>query len=198
MDILEQWELTPEELTEIVDSNPSLRGIMLGYVAEYQLRKIWFSGGQFQNVRKFDNHDRSRKADWHFAYRGVEMSAEVKSLQSNSIRKTESGYTGTFQCDASDRRPVTLPNGDVIATTCLLAGQFDLLAVNLFAFEDRWRFAFARNSDLPRSRYWKYTPEQRQYLLASSVRITWPLQPPFEVEPFRLLDEIAAEKSRAS
>ena len=72
MDILERWELTPEELTEIVDSNPSLRGIMLGYVAEYQLRRIWFSGGQFQNVRKFDNHDRSRKADLHFAYKGVE------------------------------------------------------------------------------------------------------------------------------
>ncbi len=169
---------------------------MLGYVAEYQLRKIWLSDERLRNVRKYDNHDRSRKADLHFTYKGVEISVETKSLQTNSIRKTDSGYKGTFQCDASDRRPVTLPNGDVVETTCLLAGEFDLLAVNLFSFDEQWRFAFARNRDLPRSRYWKYTPEQRQYLLASSARITWPLQPPFEAEPFRLLGEVASEKSR--
>jgi hypothetical protein len=77
----------------------------------------------------------------------------------------------------------------------LLVGGFDLLAVNLFEFGQEWRFAFAKNSDLPRTTSSKYTPEQRKFLLATSVRITWPLQPPFYEDPFTVLDIIAAEKS---
>ena len=40
--ILHRWGLTAEELTEIVDNNPSMRGLMLGYVAEFKLRKMFF------------------------------------------------------------------------------------------------------------------------------------------------------------
>ncbi len=32
--ILDRWGITEHDLTELVDKNPSLRGIMLGYVAE--------------------------------------------------------------------------------------------------------------------------------------------------------------------
>jgi len=44
MGILERWKLTAEELDEIVSGNPSLRGFMFGYVSEYKLKKMWFSG----------------------------------------------------------------------------------------------------------------------------------------------------------
>jgi len=33
--ILKRWALTEEELTEIIRQNPSMRGLMLGYIAEY-------------------------------------------------------------------------------------------------------------------------------------------------------------------
>jgi hypothetical protein len=124
------------------------------------------------------------------------MSIEVKSLQTRSIRKTSSEHLGKFQCDASDRRPVTLPNRQKIETTCLVVGDFDLLAVNLFEFEQEWRFAFAKNKDLPRSRSSKYTPQQQKYLLSTLMEITWPLKAPFQPEPFQLLDEIALEKAK--
>ncbi|MCI0561569.1 MAG: hypothetical protein MN733_24030, partial [Nitrososphaera sp.] len=145
---------------------------------------------------KYDDHDRSRPSDLEIYYRGFPITIEVKSLQTASVERSGDRYYGKFQCDASDRRTVRLPNGEAIQTTCLLVGQFDLLAVNLFSFEDEWRFAFVRNVDLPRSRYHRYTPEQRQYLLATLVTVTWPVQPPFEAEPFRLMDEIVFEKSR--
>ena len=35
-----------------------------------------------------------------------------------------------------------------------------------------------------------------QYLLATSMRITWPLQLPFHEEPFGVLDAIVAERQR--
>ncbi len=194
-DILERWALTPGELAEIIESNPSMRGLLLGYVAEYKVRKIWFSDERVSHSRKYDDHDRSRPSDLAITYQGAEINIEVKSLQTATVKVADGIYSGKFQCDASDRRRVHLPNGESLETTCLLVGQFDLLAVNLFAFREEWCFAFARNKDLPRSRYRRYTPEQRQYLLATLVDVTWPVQPPFEAEPFRLLDEIVREKS---
>ncbi len=172
--ILERWGLTVEELTQIVDHNPSLRGFMIGYVGEFQLRKIWFSDERTSDVRKPDDRDRRKKNDLAIRYKGREVTIEVKSLQTLSIRRLEdSGYTGNFQCDASDSRTIALPNGDKIKTTCLLVGEFDIVAVNLFAFRGHWDFAFALNRDLPRSTFSGYTPAQRKHLLATSVQVTW-------------------------
>lgn len=188
--ILSRWQISAAELTEVIDANPSLRGIMLGYLAEVKLRQIWFDRPQVEKWFKYDDHDRIRKGDLAIVYKGREFIIEVKSLQTNTIQYEDGVWSGKVQCDASDRRTVKLPNGKNIETTCLLVGQFDLLAVNLFAFENEWRFLFARNSDLPRSRYKKYTKTQRQYLLATLIPVTWPPQPPFRDEPFTLLDQM--------
>lgn len=65
-EILDKWALTPTELSEIVAENPSLRGMMFGYIAEYKARKMWFSDPVFTNLRKPDDHDRTRKGDFIF------------------------------------------------------------------------------------------------------------------------------------
>jgi hypothetical protein len=196
MGILERWGVTLDEINDILAERPSVRGILLGFIAEYKLAQIWFSNDpRVDSLERYKNHDRTRAGDLGFRYKGVLVSVQVKSLQSSSVLKTETGYKGTLQCDASDRRLVHLPNGESVETTCLLVGGFDLLAVNLFEFGQEWRFAFAKNSDLPRTKSSKYTPEQREFLLATSVRITWPLQPPFYEDPFTVLDMIVAEKS---
>ena len=123
-------------------------------------------------------------------YKSRPFKVECKSLQTNSIRRVGEMFTGKAQCDASDRRTVTFGDGTTLDTTCLLVGEFDLLAVNLFAFEDKWRFIFAKNADLPRSRFKGYTEEQRSQLLASLVPVSWPPQPPFRDDPFGLMDEM--------
>jgi hypothetical protein len=182
--------LTAEELTAIVDNNPSMRGLMLGYVAEYKLGKMFFEDQRIKELAKDDDHDRSSKGDFRFMYRGRLFRVECKSLQTNTVKKDSTGFKATFQCDASDRRPVVFANGTKKETTCLKIGEFDILAVNLFAFEEKWRFAFALNSELPRSKHKKYTAYQRSQLLASSMTIMWPLNPPFVENPFALLDRI--------
>ena len=55
--ILDRWDVTPEEFTELVEKNPSLRGMILGYLAELKLEKLWLSGDDisdeiFTNTRK--------------------------------------------------------------------------------------------------------------------------------------------------
>lgn len=188
--ILKRWGLTEQELTEIIQENPSMRGLMLGYIAEYKLHKIYFSDPVFENVHKADDHDRSKKGDLTVTYNGREFKIECKSLQTNSIKKTEEGYEGKYQCDASDRRTVKLRGGKKIETTCLLVGEFDIIGVNLFSFEEKWRFAFALNEDLPRSNFQKYPPSIRQQLLATLMPISWPLKPPYIESPIPLLERL--------
>ena len=188
--ILQRWDVTVEELTQVVDQNPSLRGMILGYLAELKLEKLWLRHESIADVSKHDDHDRKKKGDRVVLYKGKEFIFESKSLQTNSIRKTERGWIGKAQVDASDRRLVTLPDGTEVHTTCLLRNEFDVLAVNIFAFDEKWRFVFAKNSDLPFSRYKGYTEYQRRHLLATLVTVHWPPEPPFHEEPFTLMNEM--------
>jgi hypothetical protein len=164
--------------------------MILGYLAELKLEKLWFSSKDISDVTKHDDHDRKKKGDRVIRYKGHEFIFESKSLQTSMIRKTDDGWVGKAQVDASDRREVVLPDGSTVTTTCLLKGEFDILAVNIFAFEDTWRFVFAKNSDLPTSNYAQYTEYQRQHLLATLVEVCWPPKPPFFEEPFTLMNEI--------
>ena len=198
MSILRRWDMTPEELTELVEQNPSLRGVLLGYIAEGKLRKMWLARPEFTHLVKYDNHDRTRKGDLVVTYKGHDFVVESKSLQTNTVVRVGDQWRARAQCDASDRRTITLPDRSRVTTTCLLVGEFDLLAVNCFAFEEKWRFVFAKNSDLPRSTYAKYSPKQRRYLLASLVTVSWPPVPPFRDEPFSLLDELVQERGAAT
>jgi hypothetical protein len=116
---------------------------------------------------------------------------EVKSLQTHTVKLVgEDSWEGKTQVDGSDRRIVQFPDGTELNTTLLLRGEFDILAVNCFAFGDKWRFIFCKNEDLPTSNYSKYTEAQRNGLIASLITVTWPPTPPFTDNLFTLLDEM--------
>ena len=92
---------------------------------------------------------------------------ESKSLQSGMVEKDGDTWRGRAQVDASDRRSITLEDETQIETTLR---EFDVLAVNCFAFEQEWKFVFARNSDLPRCTYSRYSSRVRDQLIASLVQ----------------------------
>ena len=194
--ILEEWQISAEELTKIVRDNPSLRGFLFGYVSEYKARAYFENHDGIDHIRKYDDHDRTSKGDISFYYKGREFRIEAKSLQTNSVSKIgEDQWSGKFQCDASDRRKIILPNGHKVDTTCLLVGEFDIVAVSLYAFGGQWRFAFAKNQDLPRpgSRSRNIHPEDREFLIKTLIDITWPLKAPFTTDVYALLDELCNE-----
>ena len=168
--------------------------MFFGYVGEYHLRKAIAKIPGVSNPHKFDDHDRSKKSDLVITYKGNEISIEVKSLQTNTLKEKDGILYATFQCDGSDSREVTFENGERLKTTCLKVGEFDILAVNLFMFKKKWIFAYALNSDLPRSKYKGYSEYALERLLASSMRITWPVQLPFTLDVTHLLNKIAARK----
>jgi len=189
--ILERWELTVDELTELVDANPSLRGMMSGYIAEKKFHDRFLSHPDITEIAKDDDHDRKMKGDRRILYKGKKLTIEVKSLQTAMVRQLDDGtWVGKAQVDASDRRIIKFKDGSTLNTTLLLCGEFDLLAVSCFAFDGTWQFVFAKNSDLPTSTYRRYTDEQRKQLIASLVSVSWPPTAPFYVDPFPLLDEL--------
>ena len=195
--ILERWEISEEEFTDLIEQNPSLRGMNVGYIAEKKFHDQFLNHSEITESSKDDDHDRSRKGDRRIVYKGHEFIVEVKSLQTNLCKDLgNDNWSGKSQVDGSDRRIVKFADGTELNTTLLLRGEFDLLAVNCFAFGEKWRFAFARNSDLPTSSFKKYTEEQRQQLIASLVPVTWPPQPPFTDDPFKILDELIQEKAQ--
>jgi hypothetical protein len=192
--ILERWGITVEELSQAILENGSLRGMVFGYVAEIKLRELLEANPEVSFVAKDDDHDRQRKGDLRVVFKGHEFKLESKSLQTNSIRRVSDGiWCAKAQVDGSDRRTVKFADGTTLETTLLLPGQFDVLAVNCFAFEDEWFWVFARNSDLPRSRFRNYTPAQQAGLLASLVEVTKPPQGIFTNDLFALLDAMIAD-----
>lgn len=197
--ILARWGISERELTELVDSNPSLRGIMLGYVAEKKFHDAFLEHPAITEKAKDDDHNRKKKGDRRIVYKGKTLTIEVKSLQTAMVKRLgDDQWTGKAQVDGSDRRIVKFPDGSTLNTTLLLRGEFDLLAINCFAFGGKWRFAFAKNADLPFSTFKKYTAVQQAQLIASLVAVTWPPQPPFTDDPFALLDELITEQKPVS
>jgi hypothetical protein len=195
VNILEKWDLTPEQLTVLLDENPSLRGMLLGYVAEFKLKEIISSFPEISYMTKFDDHNRKKKGDLYIVYHGRAFDVESKSLQTNSIRykEEEKIWMAKTQVDASDRREIVFPSGDKLITTLLLRDEFDILAISCYALEGKWDFIFARNRDLPCSNYKGYTIEERQALIASLIPITYPPKPPFYLDLKELLNEMLEE-----
>lgn len=195
LNILEHWSLTVEEFSQAIYENGSLRGMVFGYVAEIKLRKLLAANSNVTSYTKDDDHDRSKKGDLRLVYKGHEFKLESKSLQTARNKLLPNGiYTSVAQVDASDRRTVTMPDGSRLQTTNLLVGEFDVLAINCFTFQNEWHFVFARNQDLPRSTFRNYTEAQRQHLLATTVPVTWPPQGILTDDIFALLDVMIAER----
>ena len=194
MGVIEDWGVPIEDLNAVLAERPSVRGGLLGFLSEYRLQRTALADSRIHKPVRHDDRDRARPADFSFEYLGNVFTVEVKSLRTESVRPLNGGFTGSSQVDASDKRRVVLPDGGALETTCLLAGTFDILAVDLFEFRQRWDYAFIRNEDLPRSRRKRYTDHRRRHPLATSAGVEWPLEPSFHGEPWPILDAIVRER----
>lgn len=179
-------------LAEMVMSNPSLRSFIIGYQAEYMCRREIERQIGIADFVKYDDHDRSKHGDIWFRYRGREYSVECKCLQTNYVKYDEKTgeWSGKFQCDGSDATDIKLPNGHTVHTVAYPYGMFDIVAVGLFAFGDKWRFAFIKSDDLKPRKYTKRgkIPEDDcPYFIQTMQDITLPLRPPYTSQIIELL-----------
>jgi hypothetical protein len=200
---LEDWDLSYDEINELLTDNPSLRSFVMGYAAEIKCRNMFFRDHpEVTAIYKPDDHDRTEKGDWILTYKGERIGVEVKSLQTNSLKPKQDGTVSpNYQCDASDARTVKFSDGSTLHTTALLVGEFDVVAVNIHAFTGCWDFAFCKNEDLltmegaTRGAPKDYTPLQQQSLIKTLQPLSQDVPAPYSRDPFKLFDEVLAERA---
>ncbi len=186
--------IPPEDLVSSIKRAPSLRGMILGYIAEEMFEKHVpekYKSVLAEHLEKHDDHDREvNKSDRTITYKGRRYGIQLKSMQTNSIgRNVETGHLqADVQNDASDARSVILSDGTSVITTCYVRGEYDLLAVPLFPFTGKWDYAYKKNINCRTSRSKKYTEFQAQHLLATTEKITWPLSDDWHEDLIGLLD----------
>lgn len=206
MGFLEDWDLSYDEINELLTDNPSLRSFVMGYAAEVKCKSMYFAHDRrVSDMYKPDDHDRSAKGDLILTYRGQQLAIEVKSIQSVSMnpRKRSGLVQPYFQCDASDRRTVYFDDGSEVVTTSLLVGEFDVLALNIHSFTGEWDFVFAKNSDLPtmlgttRGAAANFTPYQQSRLLRGTIPIDLEPDPRiYSRNPFEVFDSVLSDRRR--
>lgn len=185
----------PADLVQSIKRAPSLRGMILGYIAEEMFEKYvpaTYGIIEAGDIEAHDDHDRRfNKSDRTIRNNGRLYRIQLKSIQTNSIKKNlENGrLQADVQNDASDSRTVVLPNGSSIITTCYARGDYDILAVPLFPFTGEWKYAYKRNIDCRSTSSPKYLEEDSKYLLATTEIIFWPLTDDWHTNLAHLLDD---------
>jgi hypothetical protein len=168
--------LPKSQLCNLIKSNPCLRGMVCGYISELKFREFAENKSGASGVYKPDDHDREQnKADLVLEWNGRRVSLQSKSIQTDSIRWEDGRYRAIVQNDASDKRDIALPNGDKISTTNYQVGEYDILVVPLYPLSNEWNFAFKLNYNCRRTKSKKYSEEHRDYLIATTEHITYPL-----------------------
>lgn len=184
-------------IRSIIKETPSLRGIVLGYLAEYYFHDSIGKNKNIKNIKKHDDHDRlNNKMDREFLYKNKPVSVQVKSIQTNSIRWDEKKQCvlATVQNDASCKRTITLKNGEKICTTNYKVGDYDILAVPLFPFCSNNTFAYKLNRDCKRTSYKKYTKSQQKQLLSTTEHITFPLSKEWTTSIDKIIEKLLRKK----
>ena len=83
--ILAEWGISEKYLSDVVNDNPSVKGMIVGYIAERKLRDLLGNDPRVTGLRKDDDHDRTKKGDVTFTYRGQEFKVESKALQTTKM-----------------------------------------------------------------------------------------------------------------
>ena len=187
-----KMELDLTGLAELVKDNPSLRSFIVGYQAEYMCRREIARQLGINEFSKYDDHDRSKHGDIWFTYNGKEYSVECKCLQTAYVKYDSQNdtWTGKYQCDGSDATDIKLPNGHTVNTVSYPFGMFDIVAVGLFAFGNKWSFAFIKSGDLDKRRYTarsKIAAEDCPYFIKTMQDICLPLKAPYTSQIVELL-----------
>ena len=185
----------PADLISLSRRTPSLRGMVLGYLAEEMFERHLLRNYAFIRPGDIDPHDdndaRLNKSDRTIRRGGRLYRVQLKPIQTNSIRRNlETGrLQANVQNEASDSRTVALPNGNSVSTSCYARGDYDILAVALFPFSGDWSYAYMRNSDCRRTTNRRYSAKDSAHLLAATEIITWPLSEGWRTDFAELLDD---------
>lgn len=143
-------EFSPSEIADVINSNPSLRGYLQGYLAEVALQKKLRNLPGVESVVKIPD-SKKIKADIEVMYKGTSITIEVKSLKTSSVRRNPlyDTWSGSVRINNTDRRKHLVDGIGIVESTHLTRGGFDILAISTYALNNSWEFLYIANEFLP-------------------------------------------------
>lgn len=203
-DYWNKWEMTVQDFNRAVN-NANCYSSIFGYIAQERFIQRWLEGhAKITVVTSPRDHDRRDQGDYIINYGGEELRLEVKSLKADTIVRPsnetldgdEERLKAKFQIFASDRSKVYEYDGEEYQTVLYSIEDFtpDIIAVNMYRFDEEWEFGFVRPEDLPRTPAKKFPEGLREKLMKSQPEITKPLREPYRDNLYVLLDEIIEER----
>jgi hypothetical protein len=135
-----------QEFYDVLDTNPSCLGVVVGYMAERVLANKLKENEEFISIEKISDHD-TRKGDLLVTHGEKTFSIEVKCAASHMMRENflEGGHEIAVRTKLSDL--ATLPDGT--RTSCPERGQYDILAICIGTVTGDWDFLFMHNKHIP-------------------------------------------------
>ena len=178
-----------EEIEEMIVENPSLRGYVQGYLAEVALKKQLQALEHVTEVTKIADKS-PEKGDLKVTYKGVQLTIEVKSLLTRSIKADtmHDTWEGTVGIKNSDKREIIVEGMGTIQATNLVRGEFDILAISCYAVSGKWDCVFMENEYIPPKNY--STPS----LLKVSFTVNPETTPCLELDLATILERVYAKK----
>ncbi len=143
-------DFTAEEIESVINDNSSLRGYLQGYLAEIALKKRLLLIPGVTHVEKIRDQSKE-KGDLRVTYRDCIMTIEVKSVSTDSVRDDllNESWQGTVSLKSSDKRELVIEGVGIVDTTSLPKGEFDILAISIYAVAGTWDFLYIENEYLP-------------------------------------------------
>jgi len=145
---------TLDDIQDIAEDNPNLRGYLQGYLAERVLKAQIEELDGVSYIEKIPDESKV-KGDFLILYRGQEFTLEAKSLATNSVKaEPESGWSARVRAKNVCKRDLEVPGLGLVRTSNLIKGDFDILGICCFAATGSWDFMYMHSSHLPEhSRY---------------------------------------------
>lgn len=181
--------VTLEEISSLLQENPSLRGYVQGFLCERRLTQWLRTLDGIELVSKIPDHS-PVKGDLLVTYKGESLKVEVKSLASDSVRYDvfNDTWQGKVRTKATDKRDVELEGVGTVRTSCLVKGQFDVLAISCMAVDGQWTYMFMDASFLPET--------ANPGLIQTSFTLNPATTPGAQADPLKAFDSVLARRAK--
>jgi hypothetical protein len=174
MKTLSSWDTTENEIAKLMDENSSLRGIVLGYVAEEKLKKIIESRTEVSSNHKPHDQNKSIRCDRIIVYKNTQFLIEVKSILTGSVKIDMNSHSGTAKTNYADKKELVFEDGSSCITSLAMRREFDILAINCYPMTGKWDFLFVPNQAIPSTDSNEYTEFQKSQLFTRTIDVCFP------------------------
>ena len=209
--ITERYNMSLEEVSEMLDMYRPLQASFDGHAGEYAFVKNYVkSCARISEYRKPNTGlDHTDKGDLVVVFDGTPVRIELKTaLTGFRVGKhrnptqvdTVNGpvWKYTFKTRTSSYKTVHFSDQSTAFTLCVPYGLVDVYGVCVRPFTGKWEYMYCLTSDLPNNTNKNFTPLQQKELIRPTIKTYWPPQDPWTDSLETILERAAAQKKNSS